>query len=291
MLQGSIFAKYNRPIMRRIFSIILVATSFALQAQKIAITLDDLPFGYSGGFSDEQKIEAFDKILQVLKKHKVKATLFVTSGNMNEATKVILDKAISAGHQLGNHTHRHFDLNQVSAKEYMLDVDSCSTLAGNWINSNYFRYAKLHRGETASKRDSVYQYLEEKGYKIAPVTIDNNEWVYNRGYSLAMKINDEKNMERLGKEFLYHMKEVTARYQKLSLQLTEREIPQILLLHSNPINADYLGELLSWYKKEGWEFVTLDEVMNDEFYSIKDNYVGPYGLSQLDRIKRSKKGD
>ncbi len=277
--------------MRQILAFLLVVTSSTLLAQKIAITLDDLPFGYSGGFTDEQKIEAFDKMLHTLKKHKVKATLFVTTGNLNEATKAILDKAVAAGHQLGNHTNNHYDLNKVSAEKYIADIDSCRQLAGDWINSNYFRYAMLHRGNTRAKRDSVYAYLKEKGLLIAPVTIDNNEWVYNRGYSLAMKIGDHKNMDQIAKEYLYHMKEVTARYQKLSLQLTSREIPQILLLHSNPINADYLGKLLDWYKKEGWEFVTLDEVLEDEFYSIEEDYVGPYGFSQLDRIKRSRKSN
>ncbi len=274
--------------MRFILGILLVVASSALFAQKIAITLDDLPFGYSRGLSDDQKIEAFDEILQSLEKHQVKATLFVTSGNMNKATEAILDKAVAAGHQLGNHTNNHYDLNEISAEAYIADIDSCQELAGKWINSSYFRYAMLHRGNTRSKRDSVYTYLKEKGFVIAPVTIDNNEWVYNRGYCLAMKIGDQKNMDRLGKEYLYHMKEVTARYQKLSSQVTSREIPQILLLHSNPINAKYLGKLLDWYKKEGWEFITLDEALQDEFYSVKDDYVGPYGFSQLDRIKRSK---
>jgi peptidoglycan/xylan/chitin deacetylase (PgdA/CDA1 family) len=274
--------------MKRLLCVVLLAVSTSLSAQKIAITIDDLPFGYSAGLSDDQKIEAFDNILRALKKHKIKATLFVTSGNMNEATKVILDKALAAGHQLGNHTHQHLDLNQVSAKTYIEDIDSCKLLAKKWINSNYFRYAKLHRGNTESKKDSVQAYLNENGYVVAPVTLDNNEWVYNRGYSLSMLINDQNKMDQLGKQYLLHMKEATARYQKLSLQLTDKEIPQILLLHANPINAKYLGKLLDWYKKEGWKFVTLDEVMKDDFYSVEDDYIGPYGLSQLDRIKLSK---
>lgn len=274
--------------MKRILSIVLVAASQVLFAQKIAITLDDLPFGYSAGFSDNQKIEAFESILKELKKHKVQATLFVTSGNMSDANKIILDKALAAGHELGNHTNNHYDLNRVTAKQYIADIDTCQHLAGDWINTNYFRYAMLHRGNTKSKRDSVYNYLKQKGMLIAPVTIDNNEWVYNRGYSLAMKIDDQKNMDRIGKEYIYHMKEVTARYQKLSLQLMDREIPQILLLHSNPINAEYLGKLLDWYKKDGWEFISLEEALQDPFYKIEEDYVGPYGFSQLDRIKWSR---
>ncbi|MEQ9403241.1 MAG: polysaccharide deacetylase family protein [Cyclobacteriaceae bacterium] len=277
--------------MRLNTTLVLVLSTCMLSAQQIAITFDDAPFGYSAGMSDTEKIEAFDKILHTLKKHKVKATFMVTSGNMNESTKTILDCALKAGHQLGNHTHRHKDLNRTSAAEYIADIDSCQELAGKWMNTSYFRYAMLHRGNTAAKRDSVYAYLKSNGYVVAPVTIDNNEWVYNKGYSLARRINDHKKMEQLGKEYLYHMKEVTSRYQKLSLQLTDREIPQILLLHVNPINSEFLGELLDWYKRDGWEFITMDEALKDEFYSIEDDYVGPYGFSQLDRIKKDRAGN
>lgn len=273
--------------MRILTALAFLLYTYLLPAQQIAITLDDAPFGYSAGLSDARKIEAFEEILDALKKYKVKATFMVTSGNISDSTKVLLKKALEAGHQLGNHTHRHFDLNEVSANTYIADIDSCKQLANEWINSDYFRFAKLHRGDTRPKRDSVAAYLQAQGLKIAPVTIDNNEWVYNRGYSLALKIGNTEVMERIAKEYIYHMKEVTSRYQKLSLQLTEREIPQILLLHANPINAKHLVDLLHYYKKEGWEFITLDEAMRDTFYLLEDDYVGPYGFSQLDRIKRS----
>lgn len=274
--------------MRRLLFFICTLVACASSAQQIAITLDDLPFGYAAGMSEREKVEAFDKILGTLKKYKVKATLLVTTGNLSEETRVILDKAVKAGHQLGNHTHRHYDLNRVSAATYIADIDSCEAIAGSWLNSNYFRYAMLHRGDTKAKLDSVKTYLQNKGYVIAPVTIDNNEWVYNRGYSLAMMVNDQKKMDQVGKEYIYHMQEVTRRYQKLSLQLTSREIPQILLLHANPINAQYLDKLLGWYKREGWKFITLDEALKDDFYKLEDDYVGPYGFSQLDRIKWSR---
>ena len=262
--------------------------SSQLFAQKIAITIDDLPFSYSRGLSEKGKIEAFDKILQALEKHQVKATMFVTSGNISDSTKVILDKALRAGHQLGNHTHKHLDLNKVSAKIYINDVDSCSMLANDWIDSRYFRYSMLHRGNTQEKKDSVYNFLEKNNFIIAPVTIDNDDWMYNRGYSLAMQIGDGKNMDRISKDYLNHMQEATSRYEKMSSQLIGRQIPHILLLHSNAINADYLDKLLSWYSKKGWEFISLDEALKDDFYSIKEDYIGPYGFSQLDRIKESR---
>ena len=273
--------------MKQIAITLLLVLPIVTFSQRIAITIDDLPFGYSGGMTDKEKVEAFKQIVSAAKKYKAPVTGFVTSGNMTTENSSILDLAVKAGFQLGNHTHRHFDLNRVSAATYMSDIDSCEQLAGDWIDSNYFRYSMLHRGDIRSKRDSVFEHLATKKYIIAPVTIDNNEWVYNRGFSLARRINNSEEMNKIGKEYLYHMQEVTARYQKLSLQIAGREIPHILLLHANPINAEYLDDLLGWYKKNGWEFITLDEALKDEFYEIKDDYVGPYGFSQLDRIKKA----
>lgn len=273
--------------MRLFTAAIFLIASLSSSAQKIAITIDDAPFGYSTGFSDEAKVEAFDEILKALEKHQIKATFFVTSSKMNDVTKVNLDMAVAKGHQLANHTHSTMDLNQFSAASYIADIQKCEATAGKWINSSYFRFPKLHRGNTESKRDSVRNFLTQKGYVVAPVTIDNNEWVYNRGYSLAIKVGDDKVRDRIGKEYLHHMKEVSNRYHDLSLEMSEKDIPQILQIHANPINAGLLGKLLDWYKKHDWEFVTLDEAMNHPFYEIEDNYVGPYGFSQLERMKRS----
>lgn len=274
--------------MRLTVAFLALLFSISLCGQQLAVTIDDAPFGFSVGMTEEQKVESFKDILKTLKKYKAKATFFVTTGNLTDGTKMCLDLAVAAGHQLGNHTHNHLDLNQVKAHVYIQDIDSCNQIANKWLNSPYFRYSKLHRGDTREKRDSVYQFLEEKGHVIAPVTIDNNEWVYNRGYTLAMRVNDTEKMNELGKDYIDHMKSATARYQKLSNQLTGRDIPQILLIHANAINAKYLNELLGWHKKEGWEFVTLDDAMNDPFYKLEEDYVGPYGLSQLDRIKVSR---
>jgi hypothetical protein len=40
------------------------------------------------------------------------------------------------------------------------------------------------------------------------------------------------------------------------------------------------------YQAAGWSFVTLDEAMQDAFYQLKDDYAGPHGFSQIDRIEQ-----
>ncbi len=260
-------------------------------SQQVAITFDDLPFGYSAGMTDSMKIVSTKRILAILKDFDVKATGFITSGNMTEENKVILDMWLENGHSLANHTHRHYNFNEVSASKYIADIDSCKLLADEWINTNYFRYSMLRRGNTEAKRDSVYAFLEREGYTIAPVSIDNNEWIYNRDYSRALREDDTEKMTQLGNEYIQHMKEISLKYQLKGTELTGRNVKHILLLHANPINAEYLHALLGWYKSEGWKFITFQEAMSDPIYMIKVDFVSDYGSSQIDLLERTKSKD
>lgn len=271
--------------MKKLLLALLLTPLFTF-SQQVAITLDDLPFGYSAGMSDSMRVVSTERILAILDEFDVKATGFVTSGNISNENQVILDMWLAGGHDLGNHTHRHYDFNQVSAATYIADIDSCKALAGKWFTTDYFRYSMLRRGNTEAKRDSVYDHLNKKGYTIAPVSIDNNEWVYNRDYSRALRAGESEKMIRLGTEYIDHMKEISLKYEALGKELTGRSVKHILLLHANPINTEYLHALLGWYKSEGWEFITLKEAMTDPVYLIKGDLVSDYGWSQLDKLKK-----
>ena len=258
-------------------------------AQQIAITFDDLPFGYSGGMSDSMEVVSAKRLLAILDDFDVKATGLITSSNRSDKNQVILDMFLKKGHDLGNHTHRHFNFNEVSAARYIEDIDSCKLLVGEWFTTDYFRYSMLRRGDTIEKRDSVYAHLKKNGYTIAPVSIDNNEWVYNRDFSKALMANDSEKMIKIGNEYIEHMKEISLKYEALGNKLTGRSVKHILFLHANPINAEYLHALLGWYKSEGWEFITLDQAMKDPVYSIEGDIVSDYGWSQLDKLNKLSK--
>lgn len=233
----------------------------------------------------EETVENFKGILSALDQHKVKATFFITTGNMSDENSAILDMAKEHGHQFGNHTHRHLNLNNVTPPDYSKDIDRCSELARKWINSKYFRYSYLRRGDTPEKRNYVLNHLQNRNMIVAPVTIDNNEWVYNRDYSKARNRNDAEEIDRQLKDYLQHMSEMSEKYRAMGVEIMDREVDHILLIHVNTINCDHLDKLLNQYKDEGWEFISLDEAMKDEFYLIQENYIGPHGISQLDRVK------
>jgi hypothetical protein len=73
-------------------------------------------------------------------------------------------------------------------------------------------------------------------------------------------------------------------YTGLADRLFGRSIPQILLLHMNFINSMVLDELLGKFKAEDWAFTTLDEALADPIYALPDPYIGPKGLSWLERL-------
>ena len=70
--------------------------------------------------------------------------------------------------------------------------------------------------------------------------------------------------------------------------MSGRPVPHILLLHMNFVNSIVLDELLGKCAADGWSFTTLDEVLADPLYSMEDPYVGPKGLSLLDRLAASR---
>ena len=65
--------------------------------------------------------------------------------------------------------------------------------------------------------------------------------------------------------------------------MLEREPTQVLLLHANRLNADYIGELAEMLRGRGYAFVSLDAALEDAAYDLPDEYVGRMGLSWLMR--------
>jgi hypothetical protein len=75
--------------------------------------------------------------------------------------------------------------------------------------------------------------------------------------------------------------------EKLANDVMGRPIKHILLLHANRLNAAFLDDLLTEIAAYGYKFISLKEALSDPVYSIKDTYVGPKGLSILERIANS----
>lgn len=263
----------------------------------IAITIDDLP-----GISLDDYEEVTDKLLTTLKKYQVPAIGFVNEGKLyrknklNKSRLALLEDWLTAGMELGNHTYGHPDYNRLTFEEFSADIlmgeiHTKKLQAKYGQTMRYFRHPFLHTGNTPGKKAQLEQFLSEHNYEIAPVTIDNSEWIFAKAYHIALRAKDATQMEKIGETYVTYMEDKTAFYEEQCKMLFEREIKQTLLIHANALNGDYLDGLLEMYQKRGYTFVSMEETLKDPAYQSKDEYAGRGGISWIHRWAMTKKVD
>ncbi len=141
----------------------------------------------------------------------------------------------------------------------------------------------MQTGPTEEKKKSIEDFLVNNGYINVPVTIDNSEWIFNALYISALKNGDDERKEIIGNLYVQHMKDYIDHYENLHIQLKSDTISQILLIHANHINGDYLDEIIDYFKEREYDFVNVEEAMSNSIYNSKENYVGRAGISRLER--------
>jgi peptidoglycan/xylan/chitin deacetylase (PgdA/CDA1 family) len=207
---------------------------------------------------------------------------------VSELRDPVFEMWLDAGHELGNHTWSHPDLVRTPLPSYLEDVakgaaplDSLLQIRGRQLV--WFRHPFLHAGDTPAKKRGLESYLEENGWRIAPVTVDNQEWIYAYVYRMALERGDSTLVRRVADAYLEHIDEAFGYFEARSREVVGREIPQVLLLHANRLNADLLGDLLDRLRSRGYRFVGLEEALGDPAYAVADPYLGRDGPSWIER--------
>lgn len=261
----------------------LAGNSFA--GKELAVTIDDLPFLYGRYLTDSAGTERFRDILDVLKKHNVRVIGFVVGSQLDSSRAPLLDQFVADGHLVGNHTYTHPDLNNTLIEWYKDDIIKCEAAISKWVGeTKYFRYPCLHQGPTEIKYTVIADFLKADSFVNVPVTIDNDDWLYNREFAKALKERDQIAADSIGQSYLKHMQAMTLYYDSIAVAKLGRDIKHILLIHMSELNAVYLDSLLSWYETQGWKFITPEEALTDPLYQIKDTYIGKNGTSWLLRF-------
>ncbi|GAB4037664.1 polysaccharide deacetylase family protein [Spirosoma gilvum] len=290
--------------MRLLICLLLLLTSTAEAQKRMVITIDDLPTVSSFYKTPQQKQQLTQKLLAHVTYAHVPAIGFVIGGLLQSASRpdsaqiALLQQWLEAGLELGNHTFAHKDYNLIPFEESKADVIQGEMIVKNFVEKQgkpfrYFRHPYLRKGDTPAKKDSLENFLRQRGYREAPVTIDNSDWLFARAYDHALMLNDAALMAQVGQNYVDYMLDCVAYYEAQSQALFNRPISQILLIHANSINADFLGKLLSELKNRGYSFITLDEALKDDAYQSADTYTGKGGISWLHRwaLTRGKKGE
>ncbi|HZI61549.1 MAG TPA: polysaccharide deacetylase family protein [Pyrinomonadaceae bacterium] len=288
---------------RTLLVVFLFALVTSVQAQTpkrtIAVTIDDLPyvsFGERDYLTGARTATA--KILNTLKKHKVTAVGFVNERKLEHASEreariALLRDWVKNGMILGNHTYSHPDFNSRTVEQFQEEITKGEVVTRELMKSRrpyqlYFRHPMTHTGDTLEKKEAIEAFLTARGYKVTPHTIENSDFIFNVPYSLAVQKGDMELARRLREAYLDLTCAATEFAEKVSPQIFGREIPQLLLIHSNDITADTLDEILTRYKARGYTFVSLDKVMADPAYQTKDTYVTKWGPTWFFRWSQSK---
>lgn len=279
-----------------LFSILLIF-SFQIAAQQkqrfIAVTIDDLPVVVKN--SDlAMRQEITKKLLKHIKKANVPAIGFVNENKLyNKEKRVeaeidLLRQWTNAGLELGNHTFSHLSLHDNSLEKYQEEIlqgeiITKELLAEKNQKIRYFRHPYLWTGLSLEIKANLSEFLQAHNYTIAPVTIDNSDYIFARAFDIAIEKKDKNLQKQIGTAYVPYIEAKTDYWERQSEKLFNRNIKQILLLHANSINAEYFDDLAKMFVKRGYKFITLEEALKDEAYNLPDNFVKRNGISWLHR--------
>lgn len=280
-----------------IVTLLLLAGAAAGQEKKMprrmAVTVDDLP-SQRLRESNDVLAEMTRKLLAHIEGHQIPAAGFVVEGKLyrdgvlDEERVGLLRMWCEAGLELGNHTYSHLDLHRCTIEEFKLDVIDGEVVTRPLLveygtNLRWFRHPLLHTGRDLETKHDVERFLSGREYVIAPVTIDNSEWIFAFAYFKAREKNDAATMKKVAGEYLVYMEAMIDYYEQQSRALFGREIPQVLLLHANHLNADHFGDLAGIIEARGYRWVTLEEAIADEAYRSPDEFTGAGGITWIHR--------
>ncbi len=278
--------------------LLFIYTTVSAQKKQVCITVDDLP---TVAYGEKNEREITEKLIEHFNNYKIPAVGFVNEGKLFYNGELITERLdlvqhwLKNGYELGNHTFSHLDYNNTSFEKFTQEIlqgaETTKPLsAANNLPWRYFRHPFLHVGQTKEKADSLQRFLLDNNYIEAPVTIDNADYLFASAYSKANKAKDKTLKKRIGKDYVDYMEAKLLYFEKLTDNLFDRQIPQILLTHANLLNADYYDELAEMFIKNGYKFVTLETALKDAAYKSEITAFGRYGISWLDRWALSRAG-
>ena len=161
-------------------------------------------------------------ILDILRKHNVKATFFCVGDNILKYPKLFA-QIKSEGHQVGNHTMHHSKGFFTNTNDYINEIDECAALVGN----NLFRPP---HGLITPRQNGM---LRNKGYKVIQWDVITYDW--DKKYSPNHILQIIKNYSRPGSIIVMHDSTKAA-----------------------PRTLKTLDSVILWLRSQGYELKTID---------------------------------
>ena len=181
--------------------------------------------GYENGYTEP--------ILDILKKNQVPATFFLVGTYLKKHPDII-NRMVNEGHIVGNHTMSHPDMTIHSSEETFYKELS--------------KVEEIYKSITGQEMKKYYRPPYGK-YNETNLKIAKNLGYKTIFWSLAYKDYDDKNQPS-----------AEAAFSKLIPRIHNGSI--ILLHNTSKTNSLILDELIGKYRDMGFEFKSLDDLLN-----------------------------
>jgi peptidoglycan/xylan/chitin deacetylase (PgdA/CDA1 family) len=262
-------------------------------AQKVAITFDDLPQnGILPSGVNRQDI-ARSALAILAQEHAPPVLGFINARKLEGDTDgAEALKLWAAAEPVGNHTYSHIDLHQNTVEAFERDVEvnepALELLSpnGSW---RWLRYPYLREGETVAKRRAVRDYLRARGYRIAQVTIDWEDYLWNSAYARCVDKNDAKSIEWLRTSYLSTASMFIDASREMARLVYGRDIDHVVLLHLGAFTAAILRPALDLLRNKGLSLVTLEEAQRDLAYTSDPDAGSANGGTLLEQLMDARK--
>lgn len=188
-------------------------------------------------FDDGPSVVVTPQVLDILDNCNVKATFFVI-GSLAEQNSDLIKREYNSGHAVGNHTYSHnYKYIYSSVNNLLSDIDKCENvlkgILGNDFHSAAFRFPG---GSFGQKKQPFKDVLKNKG-------IGYVDWNALNGDAEGHNIPKDRLVQRL-------------------VQTTQGKNKVVILMHdagAKKTTAQALPEIINYFKKQGYEFKTIDQ--------------------------------
>ncbi len=267
---------------------LLLLAHSAAAADQVAVTFDDLPL--NGELAPNTTCDSIvADVLPILKKYGLSSVYGFVNAKKLEGSDdgaAALRRWVAGGQRVGNHTYSHIDLHKSTPDGFLADLRQDEPAlelldpSGNW---RWLRYPYLREGDTVEKRREVRVALQDRGYRIAQVTLDYEDYLWNTAYARCVATHDTKAIVWLHSSYLDIAKAYLRGNRQMSDLVFGHPIKHVLLLHLGAFSATILPDLFDLMKQEGFTFVTLEDAQSDPAYDTDPDAGSKYGGTLLEQ--------